>query len=155
MTYDKWTHLGVVGFQCFDFRNQMIRLFHDKDCFFFNLFHCIFLIRFFVYYSDHITKVTNSNSLFKIKISNIILIPFRRNNLLLDSRSCRLTRTLRSWIYLSTLMVKTLYKIKFILHAFKHWLSWWLLPIDLTKPFGTDQSLSWPFFLFPFSLARP
>ena len=52
-------------------------------------------------------------------------------------------------------MVKTLYKIKFILHAFKHWLSWWLLLSDLTKPFRTDQSLSWYFFLFPFSLARP
>ena len=136
VTYYKWTYLGIIRFKCSNFRYQMISLFHDQYRFFFNLFHCIFFMSYFVYCSDHISKVTYSNGLFKFKIRYVIFLLLRHIYLF----NCRLSHFCRSLsrciCSLSALILVALNHFEFVFHAFEHWLPWWLVFGDLAEAFG-------------------
>ena len=114
----------------------MICLFHDQYRFFFNLFHRIFFMSYFVYYSDHITKVTYTNCLLKLKISNLIFL-LLWNTYLINRRLSHFCRSLRRCICtLSALMLVTLNHFKFVFHTIEHWLSWRFVFGNLAEPFG-------------------
>ena len=132
----------------------MVGLFHDQNCFFFNLFHCIFFICYFVYYSDHISKVTYSNSLFKFKISYRIFL-FLWNIYFFNRWLCYFCCAHHRCISLPTLLLILLNHLQLIFHTFKHWLPWWfhvlsnltecwsLIFHHLAKSLGAYYTLCW------------